>query len=156
MDFDTIEMKTLDAGEREKVLTDLFGEPDTPPVETSHITNADLRDALLAVAAENPGRVYTAPEHMDANGQGRCFYVHTDPETGEPVEPGCIVGTALHRLGVPLDSLMNFETLPAAEVLDAFFKDVSAPIMDAYSLAQARQDTGRTWQKAVADASVIL
>lgn len=154
MGFDTIELNTVPTGEREKVLTDIFDQPDVPPLDLGHVTDQDLKDALRAVAMENPGHVYTAPDHLDASGMGRCFYVHWPEGDEEALSPGCMVGHALYRVGVPLDRLQDHETRPAAHVLEDFFPQASGDTLSAYNSAQARQDIGHPWGKAIRDAGL--
>ncbi len=77
-----------------------------------------------------------------------------DADTDETVTlPGCLVGTALHIVGVSLDDLDAFDgsidsgTAPALrrhEILD-----VKRTALLTLKIAQVAQDTGRTWGEAL-------
>jgi len=120
-----------------------------------HITTADVEAEVRRIAAEHPDRVY---EYAD-EGDG-CHYVHS-AETGEgisgratwpeppPLVPGCIMGVALARLGVPLPDLILGETVQLALVTLGIGGDPSW-LAD----VQLRQDGGVTWSTAVADADL--
>lgn len=56
-------------------------------------TLPELVKTVREIAAENPDKVYEAP-----NALGMCLYMHGD-------EPGCIFGHALLRLGVPPEAI---------------------------------------------------
>lgn len=74
-----------------------------PPGEPIHITLDRAVDLLReAVAERGENYVYEYPE----NAMGSCVYVVTDYGDNDeliPVAPSCIVGTAMHKAGVPLD-----------------------------------------------------
>ncbi len=107
-----------------------------------------LKTALRTVAQGSPGYVYEAPEWMEP-GVNRCYYVHRAREDESLLAPGCMVGYALNALGVPLESLKEWEACPASQVVAAFFPDASADVIAAYRVAQARQDRGDTWGKSI-------
>ena len=68
---------------------------------------------------------------------------------GEKV-PGCIVGTILNRLGVPLDLMNKFDTV--GMVRDSIKRDDYIIELQAYKLLkvmQIAQDSGATWWSAV-------
>ncbi|GAA2294375.1 hypothetical protein GCM10010149_47940 [Nonomuraea roseoviolacea subsp. roseoviolacea] len=111
------------------------------------ITDAQLIDAIKTVAAENPDRVYTSPEHMSTT--GTCFYVHRDEATDE-LSPGCLVGAALHRLGVPLETLQRNEDTNAFNLLSKLFPMLTTQTCSFANSAQMDQDGGRSWGEAVA------
>jgi hypothetical protein len=125
-------------------------------------TNQQIVDTIRAVAAEQPDRVYTSPE-LD----NTCLYVHRDYD-GNMV-PGCIVGVALNRLGVPLSELANLERHTArsviAELVDRPYTDYSGMAEAWITHVQRRQDgvlldiddtienDRYTWGAAVAEAN---
>lgn len=120
------------------------------------LTTDNVIGALMrAVASKPQGYVYTNPQGIEADPTypTACHYVHG---SGDKAVCGCIVGTALHDLGVPLDALSSQEGQPAYAVLMAlesegiltFDGQVSA-LMDT---VQACQDTGETWQDSVVKA----
>ena len=113
--------------------------------EIHKFTDSQIIEALRATAEENPDRVYKAPGHL-AGGDLSCFYVHTDPETGDPVSPGCGVGVALHRLGIPLEELAKCEGQAADTVVERLVP--RGPYGEAARFAlifQTYQDDGATW-----------
>lgn len=89
------------------------------------------------------------PDWPDAPWGKQCLYVHE--EDGEKV-PGCIVGTALHSLGVPLDVFAPFE----GKNVNALRMDLPLPLTQEgwrmLSLAQHEQDSNSTWAEAVESA----
>ena len=104
------------------------------------ITDEDLARAIREVAAEDPNYVYQRP------GSRVCLYVHWD--ANGTLRPGCLIGTALHRLGVPLETLSGYESKPAHEVLDHVAPDVSSHMRRAATRVQRVQDLGATWRQA--------
>lgn len=115
------------------------------------ITDEQLISTLRALAAERPDYVYKAPAHMTGF---KCFYVHTD-SSGEPTGPGCIVGAALHRLGVPLEVLAEHEGGPARDVIASLTYGASWGLMHRVGCVQGLQDTGHCWADAVAHLQAI-
>ena len=64
---------------------------------------------LRAVVAEfGKDHVYTKPDHS-----GVCVYVHG---SAEELVPGCIVAQVLHRHGVPMNVLSQYEGLGALQL----------------------------------------
>jgi hypothetical protein len=116
----------------------------------SSITDEQLMDTLRAVVAESPDKIYARPEHMPALASTTCFYVHTDTD-GAPEAPGCIVGTVLNRLGVPLEVLAEHEGDAAHKVLTELGIG-SWRTQTALRYAQSRQDAEGTWTSALAEA----
>lgn len=114
-----------------------------------HITDAQIFDAIRAVADAAPETIYryTVPRHQ-ATTLGRCYYVHTDAESGSPVEAGCLIGKALHALGVPLEALLPMNTRSAAFVMDEL-NIGSQEARQAATEVQHRQDGRWPWGKAV-------
>lgn len=147
-------MNSLPAEERERVLRDLFEEPSPPVVDGRDVTDAEVRDALRGVAYGSPGYTYSAPGWMDPDTEGVCFYVHHAFDDQDILTPGCMVGHALNRLGIPLHVLVQHEDRPASDIVEEFFPQTSEETLHAYTWAQSRQDCGRTWGQAIRDAGL--
>lgn len=141
-----VEISGLPAEDRERVYADLFP---APVVETKTVTDEDLKSALRTVAEGSPGYVYTSPEWQGEPGTSGCYYVHHARDDESILAPGCMVGYALNALGVPLSALKEWEHNPAVDLLDEFFPGASADVRAAYRRAQARQDRGCPWGKAI-------
>lgn len=115
------------------------------------ITGEQLMAAIREVVAENPEKVYEAPKHMRIGEQHltECYYVHTD-ENEENPQPGCVIGHALYRLGVPLWQLADgegttaFGVIPATTTLSD--RDPAVAFADR---VQERQDHGAKWADAL-------
>jgi hypothetical protein len=116
------------------------------------ITDAELIDALKAVVAESPDHVYTAPQHMLDEGYAKstCFYVHTDENDETKLSPGCVVGAALHRLGVPLEALQEYEHQNANAVLNVLYPGLSIQAKSFAGRVQLEQDNKFPWGRALA------
>ncbi|MFB7027161.1 MULTISPECIES: hypothetical protein [unclassified Streptomyces] len=112
------------------------------------LTDEQILSTLVQVAAENPEKVYQAPESM-LDRYNSCFYVH-EAEDGTQ-EPGCIVGQVLHRLGVPLVALKEAETLGASSAVQLTTQGVSRDVALFLRFVQRKQDRGSTWSEAVAE-----
>jgi hypothetical protein len=112
-----------------------------------NITDEQFYAAVRKVAAEAPNTVYrtTIPDHQRC--ATNCFYVHTD-WNGDPVSAGCIIGKALHALGIPLETLREYEGAPAQRVL-AGLGIGSWAAQDTARDVQVTQDSGETWGAAV-------
>lgn len=115
----------------------------------------ELIQTIRDVAAERPDYVYEAPEHQEIVGE-LCFYVHTDPETGDPTECGCIIGHALNRLGIPLSLLARCEGKVAQIVLSFLFPELGTRALSFALRVQNNQDIGRTWSQSVEDANEAM
>lgn len=111
------------------------------------ITDEQLIETVKAVAAEAPFTVYTAPEHMSTT--GACFYAHTDAVNRDELSPGCLIGVALHRLGVPLETLAEHEDINARIMLGKLYPKLDNDTVDFANFAQAEQDKGVPWGTAV-------
>lgn len=112
-----------------------------------NITDEQFYAAVRKVAAEAPNTVYrtTIPDHQ--NSGTNCLYVHTDT-SDNPVSAGCIIGQALHALGVSLETLAMHERKSAHVVM----ADLGIGSFDAQEAArnvQISQDSGETWGAAV-------
>ncbi|MFB7899230.1 hypothetical protein ACFC1B_23190 [Streptomyces xiamenensis] len=107
------------------------------------ISDRALIDAIRAVAAEYPERVYERTE-PDAN----CRYVHPT-KTG--LKCGCLLGHAFHRLGVPLDVLALHDESGAElnTVLPMLAPNVGAGGYDFAKRVQTWQDCDEPWGSAV-------
>ncbi|MYR95440.1 MULTISPECIES: hypothetical protein [unclassified Streptomyces] len=119
-------------------------------VDPASITDEKVMQVLKEVVAENPDRVYDAPEHQLTDDSTTCFYVHTDDLTGEPVSPGCLVGQVLNRLGLPLHRLEELEGYDAPQAVTALGLPVSGRTLRVLGQAQQFQDSGKTWGEAYA------
>ena len=76
------------------------------------VTTDQFTEAMRAAVAERGADwVYPRGERGWANGIA-CRYVRSDV-----IEPACIIGLALHRLGVPLDVLHDNEGESASTVI---------------------------------------
>lgn len=120
------------------------------------ITDDTVLSTLRAVVAERPDHVYTRPVHMlpiigsDGHKAADCLYVHTAPDDESDLTPGCLVGTVLHRLGVPLEELAGNEGTGGFEV--AADHGVSEGLCWFLGAVQSRQDSGKPWGVALASA----
>ncbi|GAA1064712.1 hypothetical protein [Streptomyces asiaticus] len=111
------------------------------------ITGEQLTAAIREVVAENPDRVYEAPQHM-RDGYS-CYYVHTD-EDGNNTQAGCVVGQALCRLGVPLSRLAGLEGSTADYVVpETTTLSDRDPAVAFANRVQEKQDLGATWADAL-------
>ena len=83
--------------------------------------------------------------------QARCVYTVDG-------EPSCLVGHALHRLGV---SIADLETMDAAGFGAIMVVDVPGATLvgdarEVFGQAQMAQDAGRTWGNALREAGDVL
>lgn len=70
--------------------------------ETVDWTLEDLARTLREVAAEQPDYVYVNEDLPEGSDSRNCKYWHENTR-----KPGCILGVALHRLGVDVASMFN-------------------------------------------------
>ncbi|MDQ1016674.1 hypothetical protein [Streptomyces afghaniensis] len=113
------------------------------------LTDEQVLSTLRDVAEESPEKVYEAPEHL-RDEWGSCYYVHRDEDGNESA--GCIVGTVLHRLGVPLAELRKAETYGADAAIPLIgVTGISASVSSFLRHVQRKQDRGQTWSNAVHD-----
>lgn len=123
--------------------------------ERIKVTEAQVIETLRAVVAERPDHVYNAPDHMRSEDNGNeCFYVHVDAN-GESPEAGCVVGVVLDRLGVPLDQLEGWEAT-GADTVAPMVLETTSDIVALLGHVQYRQDHGKTWSEALAEAETYL
>lgn len=117
------------------------------------ITDEAFYAAVRAVAAERPDHIYDNPD-LTANA---CLYVHN--ANTPKAKPGCIIGAALHRLGVSLDKLNVMDGYASEDgYLSSGFDFVGGRfgLSDAAvtwgAAVQGHQDNGMPWGSAVAKA----
>jgi hypothetical protein len=122
-------------------------------------TGADLIQAVLDIAKENPDEVYRLPI---VGGATRCCYA--DPVTGDC---SCLIARAFGRLGTPLEVIRVFDTLRetgAGYVLDECVSAYGLPFAQLgititepqrrwLNRAQGRQDDCAPFGEAVAEAN---
>jgi len=112
-----------------------------------------LREAVAARGAEY---VYSKPVDLVAGHEDEpCLYVHRGPDG--TACPGCGVGDALHRAGVPLLALARYEGENAEAICrgleladDAMAATLVAVMV--FSDFQSWQDAGWSWGHALAKA----
>ncbi len=109
------------------------------------ITDDTLMKTLRQVVAEKPTHVYEGPEYSERADD--CLYVHRD-ETGAIEGPGCVMGHALHRLGVPLEELALYEGLAIACVVGHLTSGISQGTEEILRRVQTLQDEGSPWSEA--------
>lgn len=121
------------------------------PQPLAHVTEDQFTAAMReAVAERGADWVYPKGEtnwthYSYTDEEDNCRYVLTDG-TG----PACVIGTALHKLGVPLEVLSKFEGRGVRGVVyelglrDSFLE---AALVG----AQYKQDTGGSWGIALAE-----
>ncbi|RKN35962.1 hypothetical protein [Streptomyces hoynatensis] len=107
-----------------------------------NITVTDVINAVLAVADEGPDHVYEQQAGTDM-----CRYTH-ESLSGTLI-PGCLIGTALHRLGVPLERLERYEGEQVLPLLRALGIPVSYAAADPLREVQEAQDDGTPWGEAI-------
>lgn len=104
-------------------------------------------DAMSQCVAERGASYIYTPVHP-----GMCVYWHGGPTEGEP---GCLVGMALFKLGVPaevLDECNTFGITTLAEEL-AFneIATITTPAIDMFRDAQNWQDKEESWGAVLRD-----
>jgi hypothetical protein len=112
-------------------------------------TAKDVQSEVRAVAAEYPTHVYVSAR------KGECSYFHMGEGTNYSC--GCIIGHALHRLGVTPEDIPNSNFLGVVGLLRRFMpaQDRDEIIMDWLASVQLLQDEGKSWSKAVNKADGI-
>lgn len=109
--------------------------------ETYKFSDDQLMKALRETVADRPGYVYESPYESGPH-PSSCYYVHGD-------KPGCGVGAALHRLGVPLRVLGEYENNAADTLINALGMTGDTPARRVYVLFQGHQDNGIPWGEAL-------
>lgn len=114
------------------------------------ITTAELWDEVVKVAAENPDYVY---ENKGTGLGPSCAYVADG-------KPSCIVGHALYRLGVPIETVADFDNYGVFEYVVDNRSDLIDASNDstyrAVAMAQTMQDEKHPWGASVAEAAKEL
>lgn len=103
-----------------------------------------LRDEVYKLAAEQPDYIYADP---DNNG---CYYSYA---SGQKDGPGCIVGQAMYRMGVcvrNLDEKYESDSATICSILLHYAPKCSNVDRIFLSTVQNAQDSGRSWEEAVA------
>lgn len=139
---------------------------------TADFTLDDVANKVLEVADERPDFIYTSQVDGAEDILG-CSYLHgptaliRDPETEDWItaplgEQRCIVGEALHRLGVPDEFLVKHEDMTALSLIlrlvpdDGSDSDRYLKLCEAINAAQSRQDEGTPWGEAVASLRALV
>lgn len=128
--------------------------------ETKPITASELKAEVIRVAAEKPDYVYAL---KDPKNSTSCTYQRDG-------EPSCIVGHALHRLGVSPDLLVEFDTtyelgMSVGDLFENFPQILDDEVEDPdewteegpvefLTRVQIGQDSGIAWGQAVKDAEL--
>lgn len=119
-------------------------------------TKISVKDVVAQVrrlAAENPDFVYKKVffTNSEGNPDYRCQYVKEG-------KGDCIIGQALVDVGVPVESLAEWDKgIYAATAVVPRFVDVpyDDPAVGWLNAVQGYQDKGRTWQESVYEADLI-
>lgn len=117
------------------------------------LTDKQIIDAVdAAVAEKGADYTYERGEPMDPDEAApSCLYVHGD-------KPGCIVGNAMHRLGIDLATLRESEGRSAGGLLidlrDKQGYHASMWAQDFLDAVQHQQDNGDSWGDAVAEGRI--
>lgn len=102
--------------------------------------------AVRDIAKEFPDFVYKRPEDSHF-----CLYVHRQAD--ETLEPGCIFGRALIRLGV------NPGALLVGKGIIGLLQDLGIPTSNEQATwahaVQSKQDRGTPWARAVQEADAV-
>jgi hypothetical protein len=109
------------------------------------VTDEQFTEAIKALVKESPDKVYARPEHMEAATEAACYYVHTSPEDETQLSPGCLIGAALHKVGVPLEELRKHEGQAAWALLRRLMPHLSADTVNFAGDIQAWQDQRNAW-----------
>lgn len=99
--------------------------------------------ATIKAVVEEFGADYVYPY---AAAPADCRYTEYD-ENG-PTAPSCIAGHVLHRLGVPLDELRQWEGNNIHGLQENYI-NLPAGAYEGLSAAQEAQDGGKTWGEAL-------
>jgi hypothetical protein len=111
-------------------------------------TYDDVITAVRELAAEKPDFVYTP----DA---GACLYVH--PNSDGTISPGCLIGQAFQRVGVPNEVLLRYNDRNIELVANAGeITDVANIKIGWLTRIQWYQDNSKTWAYAVQQADTWL
>lgn len=104
-------------------------------------------DAMDRCVAERGASYIYTPEEPNM-----CVYWHGNPEEGEP---GCLVGMALFKLGVPAELLYDCNSLGITNLAEELAADgtatITTPAVDMFRDAQNWQDKEESWGAVVRD-----
>lgn len=109
----------------------------------STIKVSDLWNEVIKVSQDDPEFVYDRDEES-----GKCSYQRNG-------EPSCIVGHALHRLGVSIEDLKAFDTMSDSDINEIILSNHDIFEVDSMAakrgleFTQANQDSGKPWAEAV-------
>lgn len=112
------------------------------------VIDADEAERLLKAAVKERGEGYVYQPTMDSGGS--CLYVHQD-ERGNDV-PGCLIGLALNKAGLPLDTLKAHNWVSIRTLSKSLPIEITSQALDVLTMAQMRQDQRRPWGEAVSRA----
>jgi hypothetical protein len=99
------------------------------------ITTEQFTQAMKDAVAFR-GEDFTYPEGWRDGNYGQCRYQYDG-------NPACIIGEALSRCGVELQS--KWEGMGCAEVLEFYLKVTDPKLLGAAQSAQSMQDNGDSW-----------
>lgn len=113
---------------------------------------------LQEVADEAPDKVYSAGDNGKNNTSApACLYWHPVED-----EPGCIVGTALHRAGASKAAIQSLDATKGGTSIGSIrsaLEDIGVHLTQEavaiFHAAQAVQDGRLTWGQALAKAKVV-
>lgn len=111
---------------------------------TPLVPERDIVAAIRALAAENPNYVYE-PDSSD----GACRNL---PSMSQP---GCIVGQALLKVGVPWEVLKPYDTAAYSGIRPILGFSGESVAANWIRKVQYQQDDQKTWSVAVANADYV-
>lgn len=116
----------------------------------SNITDQQIYDAIRKVATEAPETIYrdTVPDHMRGYTPSGCYYVHSDATDVTKLAAGCLIGKALHSLGVSLSDMADTNMASAPVMMDRLGIGSGKARFVALDI-QERQDSGIPWGNAI-------
>ena len=113
------------------------------------LSDRSLVEAVRALAAENPDFVYVNLKPLSDGTNQSCFYVH---QTSEGMTPGCLIGHAAVRAGVPIEDVAKWDDKDDAGASYVLPSSISERARDWADYVQGKQDLGWAWSDAVAKA----
>lgn len=120
-------------------------------VDLSYPVAHDLLKDIVREFGED--HTYSNPATLLDTGTNGCDYWHDDED-----KPGCLIGHALHRLGVPGDWLHGQEGSNAETLLNMlranYLWNIDQDSTRLFTVAQARQDALDPWGVALKDATM--
>lgn len=115
-----------------------------------HVTVQELKDTVAACVEERGADYQYRVPSADSDMGGSCLYWHEDEQ-----QPGCIVGLALHKLGVSDEFLRNHEGNTSIGMLKLLTENHEWTFEDYLEVdwwlneIQRRQDDGMRWGDAI-------